>query len=173
MKSFLLGILGGVTVLSLLILCFFSFNLYNYSIKIVNPTHVEVSEKYSEKAKLIRELENDGILLTPQEYTSNVISYYNTALTILAAMLIIFSVVGYFHLKFLSSKQIHDSLRDSLKDSKEFETIITETIFGKAEDVFASLSKMDGAETRIGNIETSIEVLKEEIEFNNDDFIEA
>ena len=142
MKYFLYGVFGGIAIIAVFLIVIFSCNLFNYNIRIINPVKKEVSENFSEKAKLMIELEKDGILLTPQEYTNNVVTYYNTALTILAAMIVLFSVISYFHLKFLSEKQIIDTLKKSL-DTKEFKTTIKESIFGKAEEIFASVETAD------------------------------
>lgn len=140
MKEFLSGIIGGFLVVGILFgIIFFTYpfnhhySIYKNNTYLINSSKTDSLIKYSEKAKLIKELESDHIILTPQEYTSNILSYYNTFLTILIAMLVVFSVVSYIHLRFLSEKEIIDAFKKKL-DSGEFEDIL----FGKAEERFVS-----------------------------------
>lgn len=163
MRSFIAGLLGGILIISLFILILFKFNLYNYNIKIINPKKIDQYEYKYTKSAILKQLEEDGILLTPQEYTSNLIEYYNTALSILAGLLIVFSVVSYFHLRFLSRSQINEILKENLRDSKEFETIINDTIFGKAEDKFINYEQYDQLLQRLDDVEQRL------IELQNND----
>ncbi|MDR3596875.1 hypothetical protein [Clostridium sp.] len=153
MKEFLSGIMGGFIVVGILfVIIFFTYPFnYHYSIVknniyLINPSKKDSLIKYTEQAKIIKELENDHIILTPQEYTSNILTYYNTFLTILIAMLLIFSFISYLHLRFLSEKEISDVFRKKL-DSGEFEDIL----FGKAEERFVSSESLNEVMAGINN----------------------
>jgi hypothetical protein len=150
MKSFFTGMLGGITIISIILLFFlFSSHFYTYKLMIINPNRIDSLEKYQDKIHLIKDLQKDNLILTPQEYADNVVSYYNTAFTILIFLFILFSFVSYFHLKFLSKEQIHKTLEDSLKDSKKFEEIIMSAFAGKADDKYATQEQFDELNNKI------------------------
>ena len=127
---FFSGLLGGILIIALfMVFVVFFTNLFNYNVKIINKTDIENYENYSCKIKLIDELKNDGVLLTPQEFTSNIVNYYNTALLILSAMLVIFSIIGYNHLKFLSNEKIDEKVK-----SDEFKERVSDSIVAIVEE---------------------------------------
>lgn len=116
---------------------------HTYHIQIINPEQVESINKYVDKVMLIKEMQRDGILLTPQEYTNNIVSYYNTAITLLVFLFILFSFLSYFHLKFLSKEQIKKILEETIQDSKTMEKIIMDTFAGKADDKYETRENVD------------------------------
>ena len=130
-----------------------STDIFNYKFEIVigNDTS-KVAENYN-KQMLLKDLVKDGIILTPQDYTNNIVNYYNTALGILTALIIIFSVVTYFHIRFMSKQQINEVFKEVLKDSKEFETNVLNAVFGRADSKFASIERADEIETRLREID--------------------
>jgi hypothetical protein len=150
MKSFISGMFGGAVMLAIIVLiCLFSLNLHKYNVGIINPKQSD-SLTINNKVDFINQLHKDGTILTPQEYTSNVVSYYNTAITLLVFLFILFSFVSYFHLKFASKEEIIKILEEKMKDSKQMENIIMEAISGKADDKYATIE--------------SVELLKQQIE---------
>lgn len=145
MKSFLSGIIGGCLTIVICIcisLCIHKqsqlFNpicivTSNYEINdttISNITSFEVKEKLKE----IEELKSKGVLLTPQEYTAHIESFYNNIIAILIALLAVFSLVTYFHLRFLAKDEIQKQVKDVLKSSIEIKQIIQDNIDGKIDD---------------------------------------
>jgi|ERR1035437_4220089 amino acid transporter len=144
MKPFLSGIFGGAVIIAIVVLiCIFSLNLHTYNVGILNPKQIDSLTINANRIELINKLHREGTLLTPQEYTNNIISYYNTAITLLVFLFILFSFVSYFHLKFVSNEQIIKILSEKMKDSKEMEKIIMEAISGKADDKYATIESVE------------------------------
>jgi hypothetical protein len=166
MKEFLSGVIGGFIVVGILFGLIFYYYPFNYHFTIVknnsyliNPARADSLLKYSEKAKIIKELEKDHIILTPQEYTNNILSYYDTFLTILIAMLILFSVVSYIHLRFLSEKEIAAVFKKKV-ESGEFESILHDAVYGKAEERFVTSESLNELISKIDE-KATIESLDE------------
>lgn len=145
MKPFLSGMFGGAAILAIIILvCVFSLKLHSYNVGVLNPNQLDSLTINENRIDLINKLHIEGAVLTPQEYTSNIVSYYNTAITLLVFLFILFSFISYFHLKFVSHEQILKILGDKMKDSKEMEKIISEAISGKADDKYATIESVEG-----------------------------
>lgn len=116
------------------------------SISPVNDTTISniMSFEVKEKLKEIEELKAKGVLLTPQEYTAHIESFYNSIITILVALLAVFSLVTYFHLRFLAKEEVQNQVKDFVKSSPEVKQIIQENIGGKIDDeVYEELVKKD------------------------------
>lgn len=144
MKSFLSGVLGGAVLIAIIVLiCIFSLKLHAYNVSILNPKQLDSLTINANRIELINELHREGTVLTPQEYTNNIVSYYNTAITLLVFLFILFSFVSYYHLKFVSHEQIIKILGEKMKDSKEMEKIIMEAISGKADDKYATIESVE------------------------------
>lgn len=145
MKSFLSGIIGGCLTIVLCIcisLCVHKQSQMFNPIRIVtsnyevNDTTISniMSFEVKEKLKEIEELNSKGVLLTPQEYTAHIESFYNNIIAILIALLAVFSLVTYFHLRFLAKDEIQKQVKDVLKSSLEIKQIIQDNIDGKIDD---------------------------------------
>lgn len=124
--------------------------------QIFNPIHIittnyEVNDttiseirsfEINEKLKEIEELKSKGILLTPQEYTAHIESFYNNIIAILVALLAVFSLATYFHLRFLAKDEIQKQVKEVLTSSAEIKQIIENNIDGKIEDaVYDAIDK--------------------------------
>lgn len=155
MKSFLSGIIGGCLTIVLCIcisLCIHKQSQVFNPIRIVtsnyevNDTTISniMSFEVKEKLKEIEELKSKGILLTPQEYTAHIESFYNNIIAILIALLAVFSLVTYFHLRFIAKEEVQNQVKDFIKSSPEVKQIIQENIGGKIDDeVYEELVKKD------------------------------
>lgn len=163
--SLLAGTLGGFTIIALFIwfLFFMGNDIFNYKIMIINPGGIEKIENYSNKAKLLKEMEKEGIILTPEEYTQHVVDYYNTSITILATMLLVFTILGYLHLKFLSQQQITDETMRLLTENIRVKETIKTAIFGEADEKFAYTEDFIGLNVEVKGIQTELEILREKI----------
>lgn len=145
MKSLLSGFFGGCCVLALFIIVSLLFHKQsqiftpvhivtsNYEINdttISNITNFDVKEKLEE----IEKLKAKGILLTPQEYTAHIESFYSNLIAILIALLAVFSLATYFHLRFVAKEEIMKQVKEALTSSTEIEQIIRDNIEGKIDD---------------------------------------
>lgn len=145
MKSFLSGIIGGCLTI---VLCICISLCVHKQSQVFNPIHIVTSNyevndttisnitsfEVKEKLKEIEELKSKGVLLTPQEYTAHIESFYNNIIAILIALLAVFSLVTYFHLRFLAKDEIQKQVKDVLKSSIEIKQIIQDNIDGKIDD---------------------------------------
>jgi hypothetical protein len=157
-SPFFSGLLGGILVFTILfMLSIFYFNIHSYNIRIINPKVIDSLEFKTDKINLMSKMEKEGILLTPQEFTNNIVSYYNTSITVLVFLFILFSIISYFQLRVISNEQVQKSLEEGLKDSKKFQDIIMTAISGKADDKYT-------------NIETT-EIIQEDLETLQEDLL--
>ena len=145
MKNFLSGIIGGCLTI---VLCICISLCVHKQSQVFNPIHIVTSNyevndttisnitsfEVKEKLKEIEELKSKGVLLTPQEYTAHIESFYNNIIAILIALLAVFSLVTYFHLRFLAKDEIQKQVKDVLKSSIEIKQIIQDNIDGKIDD---------------------------------------
>lgn len=164
MVYFLRGAIAAIFIIGIfLVLCFwfnpfnFQFHLITFNTHILNVSKVDSLLNNSEHLNSIKELSKYKLILTPQEYTNNVIQYYNTVLTLMAGMLVIFSVIAYFQLKFSSKREINEELKVAIKDSITFRATLKDTLFGKAQDKFATLDEVKELLTN------EIAILREEL----------
>jgi hypothetical protein len=124
---------------------------FNYqAVYIVNPKVITADSlktdalSYSHIA-VLQDLENKGVLLTPQEYTSHISSYYSTLVAFLIGLFVLFTVGSIYGIRVTSRKEIEEakdelkeklkiSLANELKDSTMFYEKIIKDILGKIED---------------------------------------
>lgn len=137
MKKYIIaGCIGGFLVFIFLLMALIIFGAYDYApVQILNPTKINHCLE-NDKIALIQELTKNGTLLSPSEYTSHIISYYNSIIMLLVGLFVIFSFIGYFSLKSKMKEQIQESLIEMLRDSKEFDKTISENIMGRVTNEF-------------------------------------
>jgi hypothetical protein len=163
MKSFLSGLIGGAVMLAVVLLfCVFSLKLYHYNIGIINPQQIDTTYTSANKLLMLKELHGEGTVLTPQEYTNNIVSYYNTAITLLVFLFILFSFVSYFHLRFLSNEQIHRQLENKIKDSREIEEILLDAFTGKADSRYETIENIEVLRDAIDQLGRRLDSLESE-----------
>lgn len=161
MKNFISGVIGGCLTI---LLCVCVSLIVHKQSQVFNPIHIVTSNyevndtaisnimsfEVKEKLKEIEELKAKGVLLTPQEYTAHIESFYNSIITILVALLAVFSLVTYFHLRFLAKEEVQNQVKDFVKSSPEVKQIIQENIGGKIDDeVYEELVKKDDLRSAI------------------------
>lgn len=144
--SFYSGMFGGGIVIALFLIFLFSLNLFNYSFHIekININNAQLAENVATpdinpifqrqlllKEQLLIELKKDRSILTPQEYTNNIVNYYNNLLLILSVMLAAFSALSFVYIKSLSRDLIQDKLQ-----SNEFQEQVGNKLLGQAENNF-------------------------------------
>lgn len=161
-NSFILGMFGGICLVALIIIillgCNFHHNIFR-PIRIINPEiHVDSIKQIEiqEKIKEIDLLEKKGLVLTPQEYTNNIVSYYNTIITLLVTLLALFSVISFFHLKFIAQDEVKKNVTELLRKSPEIQKILLENFKGKIDEVLYDVpEKIDKLEFKIKSLEES------------------
>ena len=168
------GLIGSIAATALVIILLVVFRCFDYSpIYILNSDKLAAMSAFMQndsvamtKLETIKELEIKGILLTPQEYTSNISSYYNALISFLIALFIIFSFIGYFSIRLASKKDIQDKLDDMLDDSIKFRTATVNSVLEVIGDTFATKEEQRNA------IEELHEEMREETEASLDELRE-
>lgn len=135
------------------------FKCYDYSPLYITNAEVDMQFNSADsldvaKLNLLKELEVKGILLTPSEYTSHISSFYNTVITFLIALFVIFSFLGYFSVKLASKKDIQDKLDEMLDDSLKFRDATVRSILSIISDTYISREELN----------ENIEVLRNDLE---------
>jgi len=167
MKSFINGILGGIILVVLIIVVFMLCHKHNLAIHPVYIGNIEAIKdsialpEMQMKLDAIKQLKEQGVLLTPQEYTNNVVNYYNTIITLLIALLAVFSLVTFFHLKFITTDEVKKNTTELLRKSPDVQGIILENIKGKIDELLFDVSE------RIATLEVEVKDFKKPSQWDN------
>ena len=128
-QNFVSGIFGGLIVIIILfVVCFFGRCFDYKAIVVVDNSALQdtVTAKISvPEYELMNSLREKGVLLTPSEYTNNLVGYYDTLIAFLAIFFIVFTFAGYFYVKGMSKKEV---TREILKDSESFRNDVLNAI---------------------------------------------
>ena len=181
----LTGLLGGcITVIVVFIIILISHKQQ----QIFNPVYIVTSQykvnnpilnniknnEVKDKLAEVERLNEKGVILTPQEYTSHISTFYNNIIAVLIALLAIFSIVTYLHFKFLAKEEVQNQVKDLMRNSPEIQRIISENVSGKIEDViYSELNDSIVTKKNIKNYitelknELSIPIIEDESELSN------
>ena len=116
--------------------------------------------------ELFKSMRDKGVLLTPAEYTNNMISYYNTLIAFLAIFFVVFTVFGYIAIRSQSKKEIREEARDILLDSATFRKDVIETIKGDFDQAYLSHEDYDGV---LKTIQEDMASIKDKQEVKDDE----
>lgn len=174
------------------------FEPFNYKqIYISNPEKViEVKDSSNdeyltcERIALLQELEEKGLLLTPQEYTSHISSYYSTLVAFLIGLFVLFTIGSIYSIKVTSKKEIDEAKKDLddreknikenlkkeikenlselLRDSISFKETVVSAIYGRVEDDLITKEDKDIVDKRIDKLEEDIILLYESLDTKNE-----
>lgn len=97
----------------------------------------------SPEVELMSSLRDKGVLLTPAEYTNNIIGYYNTLIAFLAIFFVVFTVAGYFAIRNMSKKEVRDEAREILQDSSRFKEDVLSVLRGEFDGEYLSHEDYD------------------------------
>lgn len=160
MRGFIGGFIGGIVfVIIAIVICLFCHrhNSVIHPIHIANIEAINDSipiEEINAKIESINKLKEQGVLLTPQEYTNNVVNYYNTIITFLVALLAIFTLVTFFHLKFITVDEVKKQVTELLRKS-DVQDIIIENTKGRIDELLFDTTE------RIVKLEADLKTLNE------------
>ncbi|NMA73850.1 MAG: hypothetical protein GX963_06735 [Bacteroidales bacterium] len=171
------GCLGGITIsLIAFVIIVCAYNPFKEKVVYLeyNPSFVQQSDSSICKEKsynvLLDELKSKKVIITPQEYTSHLGSYYQSLIAVLVCLFVVFTLVSLFTIKGIAQNEaresqleldkresrinnnvityIKDSLKDLLSDSVYMQNVIKQTITGQAQDILKEeFSSMPNAET--------------------------
>ena len=176
-------IISGFVGASILILVLFVITVwikpFDYqAVYIINPEIVTTDSLNTDsftcsQIAVLQDLENKGVLLTPQEYTSHISSYYSTLVAFLIGLFVLFTVGSIYGIRITSRKEIEEakddlkeklktSLANELKDSKSFNESIINDIFGRIDEKIMTQSDLEDLDNRLKDLENhSIRFIEE------------
>lgn len=186
-EHILSGALGALIVILCILAASVFFKPFDYkAVYIVNPeksTLVNDSITHNQltcnKIDLLKDLENKGLLLTPQEYTSHISNYYSTLVAFLIGLFVLFTIGSIFSIKITSKNEIdeakkdlddreakiknnlktniQDTLSELLKDSISYREMIVSAIYGQVEDELVTQDDLDMIESKVKAINDSFD----------------
>ena len=129
------GVVGALLVIIIIAAVLVWFKPFNYrAVVIIEQTQLASDSRpviTIPEAELMASLRDKGYLMTPAEYTNNMIGYYNTLIAFLSVFFVVFTIAGYFAIRGLSKKEVREEARELLKDSQSFRSEVLETIKGQ------------------------------------------
>jgi hypothetical protein len=176
------GLIGASILIFIMLAIIVWLKPFNYqAVYIVNPK-VAVADSLKtdtltcSQISVLKDLESKGILLTPQEYTSHISSYYSTLVAFLIGLFVLFTVGSIYGIRITSRKEMEEakdeirkelrkSLADELKDSKAFYENIVSDILGRIEDDIVTKSDKEFIDKNMDDITHKQIELEENINF--------
>lgn len=149
------GIGGAILVFVLLIMGLIVCKVHNYApIHIINAESVGL--EYLDKIESIKNLKESGLVLTPSEYTNNIADFYNTVITFLIALFAAFSFITYRISKRNVQEQVNEEVKkiltEMMRDSKEFETNVLQSLYGKFSEEYATVEQLQSLEDAVNKL---------------------
>ena len=151
------GIAGALLFLILFIVVVVWLKPFNYrAVMIVEQSQITKPDKpviTPPEAVLMTSLRDKGYLVTPAEYTNNMIEYYNTLIAFMAVFFVVFTIAGYFAIRSMSKKEVRDEARELLLDSESFRSDVLNTLTGNFD---ANYVPIDDFEQRMKDVEDNL-----------------
>jgi len=158
--SLFCGVIGGIVVISLIIIYLNISKSYNYKSVYIIDRQVQTINLKLIEIETLNKLKEEGLLVTPDEFANNITSYYNTFVTFLSVLFVVFSFISYLSIKATTKENIKNdidsSLKEMLNDSLKVQNTILEAISGKFDDAY--VDKEDFT-TTVTSIESKINML--------------
>ena len=153
------GLGGALLVLILLVIVLIFCKVHDYvPIQIINSERVDT--ECLSKIESIRDLKENGLILTPSEYTSNIAGFYDTIITFIIALFAVFSIITYRVSKRNIQEQVNEEvgklLKDMMTDSKKFEETIFQSLIGKFSDEYATQEQLQAVENAVNRLSAQI-----------------
>lgn len=172
------GIGAIITILVFLASCVWLKPFYYVPASVVNFEKIHTDSLTNAHLSTLNDLKRKGVLLTPQEYTSHISDYYNTLISVLVALFVLFTIGTLWGFRFTSRKEIEEAqenikkdLINELKDSKEFYREIKQEIVGEIaddivtkEDQSSILKNLEDLNNRQIEMESNINILSETVD---------
>ena len=141
------GMVGACVIVALIIVVLVWVKPFNYkAVTIINTSKVETACQpilTVPESELIISLRQKELLLTPDEYTNNLLGYYDTLISFLAVLFVLFSILGYISIRSLSRKEIREEAREILQDSEKFKKNVIESLTGEFNANYVSIEAYD------------------------------
>ena len=141
--KFILGVaFASCILLSIIVLILFYSNTFNYR-GVIEPVYINSADLViidandkklnSLKNGLLQKLHKEKLILTPQEYTNNVVGYYNILMVVMASLMLVFSFITIVHFKNSIKEQMSEKI-DEVVNNKDIQNNIVEKLKDKTSD---------------------------------------
>lgn len=95
-EYFIGGFLGAMFTILILFFLGTLFGVYDFRCFYIVNSYPDDGILNINTLETLKKLENCGLLLTPDQYTNNVVSFYNVILTFVGIVFVIFSIASFF-----------------------------------------------------------------------------
>lgn len=187
--SIVSGIIGASTIILIIVLFIAFIAPIDYApIYLLNPEKalfdndsVVIDSVKCVHIEVLKDLESKGVLLNPCEYTSHITEYYNTLISFLLGLFVVFTFGTIYSIKAASKKEIDEikadindhkaktngeikkniveSLSELMRDSKSFEETCINALYGRIEDEVLRHEDKEAIDNRMQKIEENVEFL--------------
>lgn len=141
------GIVGAILIIAIAVAVCIWKNPFDYkAVVIVQQEQLNANSGpilTMPEATLLNSLREKGVLLTPSEYTNNIVSYYNTLIAFLSVFFVVFTIFGYYVVRNQSKKEVRDEARDILLESTTFKNQVVVNIRGEFDQLYLSHEEYD------------------------------
>jgi len=184
-RNILSGFIGALILILLMLSITVWLKPFDYqAVYILNPkTVVKTDTLTCNHLSVLKDMESKGILLTPEEYTSHISSYYSTLVAFLIGLFVLFSFISFFSIRNTAQKDIEEAkeliknkLADDLKESISFNNSIISSIqanlkniiITKDDNVLVDINaKIKQLEDKQKDLEAYLELVNETIDIDS------
>lgn len=164
--NFITGIVSALCTIVVMALVFVLWGGFHYrNIVMLNTNLLKEEEVQSSitipESELLNKMHDKGILMTPSEYTGHLVTYYDTLVSFLAILFVLFSVIGYYGIRNISRKEVSQVAKDILSDSYELKTGIKAMIMGEIDE---NMVHVDDYEANMQQLQEALNDCVEKIE---------
>lgn len=183
------GAIGAVCIALLIVVTIIYYAPINYApVYLLNPekalsyeSSIVIDSLKSVHLEVLKDLEQKGVLLNPNEYTSHVASYYNTLIAFLLGLFVVLSFISVYSIKNSAKKEIDEIkadidnhkiktnndlkkritelLNELMRDSISFKESCINALYGRIEDEVLKHEDKEAIDNRIAKLEENIKFL--------------
>lgn len=159
------GLIGGAVVIAIVIIMMGFAKVFDYrAVYIVHPEKIQVDSQGEQflhmsmpEYKLLKSMRDKELLLTPAEYTNNLVGYYNTLIAFLSIFFLVFTIAGYFYVRNLSKAEVRKEAVEIIKDSRVYRDEVLSSIRGEFDGQYVLTEVYSELEERVADLESVIE----------------
>ena len=130
-EYFIGGFFGAMFTILILFFLGTLFGVYDFRCFYIVNSYPDDGILNINTLETLKKLENCGLLLTPDQYTNNVVSFYNVILTFVGIVFVIFSIASFFIIRDNNLKETKKFVKEYLNDSKTFRDEIVTALTGE------------------------------------------
>ena len=134
------------------------------AVYIVHPEKIQVDSQGEQflqmsmpEYKLLKSMRDKELLLTPAEYTNNLVGYYNTLIAFLSIFFLVFTIAGYFYVRNLSKAEVRKEAVEIIKDSRVYRDEVLTSIRGEFDGQYVLTEVYSELEERVADLENVME----------------